>query len=257
MMRWLAMLLLVMGAFAAQPAAAQAPAPVLQGQVEKEKPVYSDTSLGNLIKSMLRMGAQDPSDAEVLNDYAKVHECKIYQQNYQNDFKMARLREGIAKIIQRDRLTWPNAFQFVVPMQLDEYDFGSGLFLLSRLSKLNNVNSFSIQDKPNDICLMRTTLKRFPYSVSVRLDQPVTILGLPIDKKDGEALLARMMQEGNEKRVVYARISIVVSFMPKMENVPMGNEIRAPDKYLFDGNLRTIEFFEDKELTKPIWSLTR
>ena len=219
--------------------------------------VYAPANITNLMRAMLRSSALDPTDPLVRDDYLLVHECDLYRANYADEFKMKRLQEAAGKSIEQNRAGWPNAFTFDAPLQLDHYDFKAEQYLFDKESKLLNVNSFAVLRSEMAICLPGKALQRFPAAVSVRIDQPVSVPGIPIAPKEAEALLSRLTVGGLQKhKQVFARFSIIASFMPPVDAMLKSGEIKL-NRYTFDGRLMQIEFFEDAGHTRPIWTLTR
>lgn len=219
------------------------------------KRIYAQPTPKNLIRAMLRAGALDVTHPDVLNDYALLNECELFIQNVNDDFRMQRFRTAIGKVIAQDRAGWPDAFSFVSPLQLDKYDFTSQNFMLVPKAQIKNVNSFHLMDTRAEVCQRGQYLKKFPLDVSVRVDQPLTVTGLPLSEAAGNALLQSMLKSGNTARQIYGRFNIAVSFMSRYEVTSERGANTA--KYVFDGSLASIEFFEDEAMTKPIWVFTK
>lgn len=219
--------------------------------------VYAAPTLGNLEKAMLRGGALDATNHGVLRDYMIIHECQMFRDNQRDDFKMERIEAAIGKLINEQKTTWPDAFMFVTPLQLDKYDFASSSFKINGADKLQNVNSFILLENSGPLCQQGLELTDMPPAISVRIDQPVTVAGIPLPKDQADALLQRMLKAGNVQRQIFARFKIAVSFM--MAITPRSSRAgEAPNqKYTFDGTLQGIDFFEDEAMTKLIWSFSR
>lgn len=221
---------------------------------------YVDVTVANVMKAMLRAGALDGSEAAVRDDYLIVNECQLYSANYRDEFQLQRLREATGKLIDQQRASWPNGFLFVSPLQLDRYDFERGQFMLAKASALTNVNSFQLLTPTRDATCDQRRPTRFPDYATIRIDQPVTLAGIPLERAAAEALLHRLEARSAgsgvaggatvPQRTIYARFSFAASFMP-----PVTPETRG--RYRFDGRLMAIELFEDEKLTQPLWKLTR
>src|ERR1700733_2933880 len=53
----------------------------------------------NLMNTLMRFGALDPRDDKILDNYALVTQCDLYQNFYNNDFKWNKVRAAIRESI--------------------------------------------------------------------------------------------------------------------------------------------------------------
>ncbi len=220
--------------------------------------VYAAANTSNLMLAMLRSNALDQSDPLVRNDYLLVQECDLYRDNFRDEFKMRRLEEAAAKTITKNRAGWPNAFTFNAPLRLDHYDFKSEQYLFDKDSQLLNVNSFVLlYSSESGICIPGKSLNRFPASIGVRIDQPISVSGIPLPQAQAETLLHDLQASGGSaNKQIYARFNIAATFMPPVESLLHASEAKL-GRYYFDGRLMQIEFFEDANYKRPIWTLMR
>ena len=227
-------------------------------QAGEQATIYAAANPSNLMLAMLRSNALDQSDPLVRNDYLLIQECELYRQNFRDEFKMRRLEEAAAKTIAKNRAGWPNAFTFDAPLRLDRYDFKGEQYLLDKDSQLLNVNSFVLlYSSESGICIPGKSFDRFPASVGVRIDQPISVAGIPLPQTRAEALLHDLQANGgSSNKQIYARFNIAVTFMPPIEGLLRSNEAKL-SRYYFDGRLMQIEFFEDANYKRPIWTLMR
>jgi len=232
-------------------------ATVLAGAAHAEVTrVYADPTLANMNKAMLRAGALDPSRREVLRDYMLIHECDMFRQNQQDDFRMEKIENAIATLIAQQKTQWPDAFTFATPLTLDKYDFTNSMFAFTAGSRLQNVNTLVLLEGVSNVCQQGVTLAMMPNTVAVHIEQPVTVTGIPLPKDVAAALLQRMLKSGNDKRQIYARFKIVANYMKSMDEQKNAKNSNG-SYYTFDGTLQGIDFFEDEAMTRPIWSFSR
>ncbi len=241
--------LLVLALLIASPALAQQ---MPAEPVAVAKHIYAKPTRDNIMKAMLRAQALDATNPGVQTDYLLLNECQIFRDNYRDDFRLQQIRKAVLETITLNRAGWPDAFMFVTPMKLDQYDFNQQIFAFRDEVRLKNVNSFKLMEGSRDVCMAGQTAPRVPTNASVRIDQPVTLPGIPLNQNQGKILLDHMKQAGNNDRQIYARFNIDLSYMP-----PYDNQEITERTYLFEGSLYSIEFFEDQALTKPIWTFTK
>src|ERR1700685_2832792 len=83
----------------------------------------------DLLHTMIRFNALDLSqDNRLLDEYAAITDCDIYQYYSRDDFKWNQMRTTIRKSIEMSRSTFPSRYYFDVKVQLGRYDFADKLY---------------------------------------------------------------------------------------------------------------------------------
>lgn len=212
---------------------------------------FEQLTYSNVIKSLVRFDALNLQNDKILDDYAQLNDCDSFYKNFRDDFAMQKRRAALRAYIKENRSEFPDSYYFTAPMRLDQFDFKTRVFRLHDKSKLTNVNSFSLVAlKSREVCVKGAKLTFVPDEIGVVIDQPVTIEGLPIAEDKAAQLIKRMNAAKNFNRVIYTRFSLLLVFAP-----PIVKETAT--RYNADAQLLSVEFFEDKEMTKPIWIYTR
>lgn len=212
---------------------------------------FAPLTYGNVLQSLVRFDALNLENDRILDDYAQVVDCDNFYKNYRDDFAKQARRVALRQDIKKNRMNFPDSYYFTSEMKLGEFDFKARIFALDKASQLNNVNSFAlVKLNTREKCVKGARLTFLPDEIGVTIDQPVTIQGLPISEEKAKALVANMNAVKNYNRVIYARFSMLMVYAP-----PITTEMMT--RYNADAQLLSVEFFEDKQMTKPIWIYTR
>jgi hypothetical protein len=217
----------------------------------------------NLVRTMIHLNALDTGDDTLIDEYALITECKLYQNFYTDDFKWNQVRAAIRDSIQKHSAEFPVAYGYKNKVQLDRYDFKERLFHFTNGTVIQNVNAFLLYQTEGPDC-DKARIKYVPKSFRAVLEIPFSIYGLPMQPDDAEKLLQQMKETGNNARVVYARFNLHVMFAEQLRKnfMQSGPETysqggRPPsDPFKFDAHLDSVEFFTDEDMTKLIYTFT-
>lgn len=212
---------------------------------------FAPLTYSNVLKSLVRFDALNMQDDAILDDFAQITECDQFHKNYRDDFAKQQRRQALRDDVKKNRMNYPDSYYFTTQMRLDKFDFKARAFMLEKDSQLKNINSFSlVKLRSREVCVDNVRLGFLPLEIGATLDQPVTVEGLPISEEKAKALIATMNAAKNYNRIIYARFSMLLVYAPP---------IKAPmmQRYNADAQLLSVEFFEDKEMTRPIWIYTR
>lgn len=223
---------------------------------------YAKPDWTNLLRTLVRFNALNINDDTTLDEYAAVSECDLYKVLYKDDFKWNKVRAAIRESIGQNLSTFPTSYAYQTELQLDRYDFQDKLFRLTAKTTLHNVNTFRIYKVEGESCDNVKT-KLIPTAFRAVLDTPVFFDGLPLSQPDAEALLQQMKLDKNSDRVVNAVFKMRVIYIAPthLSHVPgdsrgytqNGNDEERTIR--LDVRLDSIEFYEDKALTRLIYKL--
>ncbi|MGE3623668.1 MAG: DUF4852 domain-containing protein [Bdellovibrionales bacterium] len=226
---------------------------------------YSKTTFENYAKALVRYNAFDIKDDALLDDYAIITDCDLVKSLYDNDFQWSQVRSIIRDSLKMNLASFPTGFHYDSQVQLERYDFKNKTFRFTHKSMINAVNSFTLNF--NSLAEWNCggkELKHLPYTYTLVVGTPVTIGGLPFSEEDANALLKRLESEGNVSRVLYVRFNIRVLYIDPIRRSRVASEqqaytqagTRAGRTIRMDGRLDSVDFFEDKEHTRLIYSYT-
>jgi len=227
---------------------------------------FAKLSLDNIMKALVRYGAVDIRNDLVIDLYAGIMVCDLYQELYHDDFKWNKVRNVLREKIKEDIAFFPTGFQYDSVLQLGKYDFKEKIYRFSRKTAQFNANVFRMSTNKGDDCNRQGGLQ-LPPTFEIVLDKPVTIVGIPMDEAAGKKLFERLERNGNEDHLIYVRFKIGISYvapfiktkaraaMNANEDFRRGSEEEdyETDKIRFDGYLHLLEFYEDPERTHLIY----
>jgi hypothetical protein len=223
---------------------------------------YAPPSIANILKTLVRFGALDVSDDEVLNTYAMAVECKIYTRYYKDDFQWHKVQAAMRKAIRQDIMTYPTALYYDASLALTRYNFKDKVYLFSDRYSLKNVDFFSLSAEGDNSC-DKNQNKLLPVDYHFVLDQPLALTGLPLSEEDANTLFDRMEKADNKKHVVFARVNMKVVFVDRL--IYTRNQLtrrilgflhqNTGRNYVrLDVRIGSIDFYEDEARTKLIYS---
>ncbi|MDD3370950.1 MAG: DUF4852 domain-containing protein [Alphaproteobacteria bacterium] len=217
---------------------------------------YIEPSRANLIRTMIRFGAVDLGDENLLDDYARITECDIYSQFYSNDFKWNEVRQAIRKSVQLNVATFPVTFYYDIKLPLGRYDFNAKMFRFSAKDAVDGVNIItltSLSSGCND-----SDAVYLPRIFRAYLTSTIYTDGLPMPEAEAKALLKRMNESGT--REIYARYNLRIVYVePLVKFDGRGRRREASysqtdQKHVDEANLSarldSIAYYEDHEHTK-------
>ncbi|MFA5040501.1 MAG: DUF4852 domain-containing protein [Bdellovibrionales bacterium] len=224
---------------------------------------YADISWLNLINTMVRFNAINMSDDVMIDEYALISECDLYKSFYANEFKWNQVRGALRESLKMNTQTYPTKYHYDSTLELERYNFRNMNFRFSEKTPLRNINSLVIYSVEGTSCPAAEVL-HMPRSFRTILTVPLTLEGLPLSEDDAEALLARMRKNNNANRVIYVRYNLRIIYVQPMK---INAERKREDEPLyvqtgkvaskdvrFDTYLDSIEFFEDPQRTKLIYT---
>jgi len=225
---------------------------------------YEKPTLKNIVNALIRFGAVDIYNDEVIDVFARTNECAIYKQYYKDVFKWEKVRGKLREEIHENVATFPTGFRYETALTLDRYDFKRGIYPFHDVTRYQSVNTFTLQTSSGDFCSDNETIE-FPYTYKMVLDTPITIEGLPLSKEEGEDLFDRMTAQDNKDHIIYANFNIRTIYIAA---IATAKEMREREKELsvakvrqdvqyssivLDSRLDSIEYFEDPARTKLIY----
>ncbi|MDP9126641.1 MAG: DUF4852 domain-containing protein [Pseudomonadota bacterium] len=224
------------------------------------RPTWSD-----LLRTMVRFNALDLSDDNLLDSYASVTECDLYQFYYKDDFKWNQVRKSLRESISMNTQTFPVYYRFDSEVLLDRYDFQNKVYRFQEKSVIRNVNLFRIYDVQGSPCGDPAS-QYMPRSFQAASDTTVNLNGLPLAPADAQALLRQMNDDKNYDRVLFMRVNMTVTYIGRLhkEITDLGvngkraiyfqNKDTDPHVVKLDVRLDSVAFYEDQDKTKLVYT---
>jgi len=230
-------------------------------QTARAEGEYIKPNFTQILKMLMRFGAIDINDEGVLNNYAKVQECKLYKHFYRDVFRWNQVQAALRKSIRKDIKTYPTSISYDAELQLERYDFKKNIFNFTKKTTLTGVNLFTLDTSKEALCGVEN-IYFFPTVYNLILDQPINFKGLPLGKDDAKTIFYRLEKSGNKDHIIYTRFNMrVIYIAPLTRQLGLNGKPldtltqgRAKKTVRLDSHLDSIEFFEDKDRAKLIYS---
>lgn len=213
---------------------------------------YAHPSLVELVKTMVMMNGYDTEDSSWIDEYGRVVYCNLYYENYKNDVVWNRIRDQILSRVRKKREYYRVNYEVVSPFVLGRYDFKTQFFpIVSQSTLLKNVGYINLRaaSDTEEECRGRFINTSFPTSIDLQLPKPLTVEGIYMPVNKVEKMMVRMEESGNSQRTIYGRIRVHVNEVP-----PLPSFKSREWQVVLKGEVRSVDFFLDNELTKPIGS---
>ena len=213
---------------------------------------YNPINHISLSKLLWTYGVHDPKNNEILDHYLSINNCDFYRRYRKNDFQWERVRAGMRREIDYYAKDYPNRFEIKAVVPLDRYDFEKSAFIIDPKFALNNAGSIQIpMDVPEEYCAPREASNFFPWNVKFIADNKFSLKEIPVSPSQAQLILKRIKKykytDLADKHAVSLKFEIV------MNDVKYSYQASAHGKSIFKGQLDTITFYEDPQMTKPIW----
>lgn len=210
---------------------------------------YVEVNFDDLANTSVLVGALDLSQQPVLDEYAQLFYCKIYQDFFENDSQWIDVSTAIRKRFQATKAIVPQKYFFKVDVTIGRYDVASKSFPFGYKSVFNKVGLLEFYSQRSvDKCGIAKP-SYFPLNYSVQLHSPLTLDKIEMTS---QAMLQKVSEvplfEGVNKKLTAVFFIDIEGYK---EHVTSG----VISKILFSGNLDKIIFYTDNSLTNRIRSI--
>jgi len=220
---------------------------------------YSEPTFRELAQTMMFMDGFKTTEDVVVDEYAKLMYCGLYNEKFTNDFEWNKIRSMLLQKIQTRKDYFRVLYQISGVIYLGRYNFETQDFPFINDSALVNVGSLVLFDATNNAELQRQRVLCggaravsliIPAYYVFRLNQPLTFDRLKIPMDEAQKLLNRMQKSKNLERNLYVRFRVrVIAAHP-------ASQIQAAlEAAVLSGELTAIDLFLDKEMTQPFASV--
>ena len=217
---------------------------------------YSKPNIYSLSQTYIKMVLNTLPAEEVsknINDYAQLMFCELYNKEYNNDFKWNRITRQLVEKIRQEKSIFPKYYEFIGPVQLGRYDFDHEYFPLTAETAINKASVMQIYEtEPQFVQCLRHRLNRmFPLDYYIQLSSPLNIQKIHMSPGKAELLIQNIEESGdNAVREVYIRFRVEIVSLLQTEGIGKNTQPKA----IFKVNVKSVDFFEDKEFTRFISS---
>jgi hypothetical protein len=206
----------------------------------------------NLAKLYWRLGVFDSGDDRAVDNFMLITECDLYQANVNNDFEWKKVREAAKTSLEIRRKSFPTKFEFLIPVELGNYDPELGGFPLQDAYAYNNVQRLEVVGNSiqRELCGTTGEIKDYPRNLMLILEKPFTYNFAKVDEHVAQAYIVRKQKEVMKhdvdvrqkryKRTAYVRLR--VDFNEYQGTIRGRNGVLLA---IMKADLKGIDLFED------------
>lgn len=219
---------------------------------DKNADSFQRSTPENLAKLYWRLGVFDSGDDRAVDNFMMITECDLYQANVNNDFEWKKVREAAKTSLEIRRKSFPTKFEFLIPIELGNYDPDLGGFPLQDAYAYNNVQRLEVVGNSiqREICGMTGEIKDYPRNLMLILEKPFTYNFAKVDEHVAQAYIVRKQKEVMKhdvdvrqkryKRTAYVRLR--VDFNEYQGTIRGRNGVLLA---IMKADLKGIDLFED------------
>jgi hypothetical protein len=152
------------------------------------KQIIAPGTFENLLKAAIKLEAFDLNDDAVIDDFAKVVHCDIYQKYFPNEFDWRRVRVAMRQSIQAEMQTYPTLIYLERTEHVGKYDFSSGILELQPESIMRKTALLELsQGNERDFCGAKLTV--LPATFIAALDNPIQLEGIELGEEEARTVV--------------------------------------------------------------------
>jgi hypothetical protein len=205
-------------------------------------------TLVNLVNAAIKLHAIDIGSDDVIDDYARIAYCDVYQRYHLDEFTWRRVRVALRTKIQQDEADFPTTMFLERTEHFGKYDFASGTLLMLPDSIMHNVTELLLLRIGNgQVC--KSTLTAITEDFVSLLDKPVWIDGIKMSDQEAQAVISGLTSTVDEENVIRTGYGRYIIGLDSSGRAPVGMK----NSIVFVSHLLRVTFYEDAAYQKPFW----
>ncbi len=210
---------------------------------------YVEVNFDDLSNTALRVGALTLNEQPVLDEYAQLFYCKIYEDFFQNDSQWMEVSQAIRKKYMSARESVPQKYFFKTDIMIGRYNSEIKAFPLAPSSVFNKIVSLEFFSyRGIDRCGLDGT-KYFPSTYSLELSEPFTLDKVAITS---QAMLTKVSEipiwSGSDKKITGVFFIDIQGYKERILT-------NLFSKVVYSGNIAKVAFYTDDTLESHIRSI--
>lgn len=225
---------------------------------------YIKPTVERLSQLYWALAMMDLKDNEAIDGYLMIHECDLYKQFYMRDFELDELRKVTRDSIMFNISKFPTKFEVFLPVGLDRYDLGRGVFGVYSASQFVNAKRLEVSrnSASRRIC-NQDSIPKYPRNFILAFNRPFTLVDIPMSKEQAQEIIdfaEEDMKKGFDGknfefksysplwRIVFLRIKVSITQYKEMAS--NYSEELVP---VFFANIDGYQIYSDKDRTQLIY----
>ncbi len=206
-----------------------------------------------LAQTLVRLKAVNLADDAVLDEYARLAHCPLFQGLYDDEFTWNDVRPAMRASVAQNIADFPMQYAVMGSVALGRYDFDQNGFRFRDPGTMENLGFLELTGTEAPRC-GGDNYRYFPSLYRVRLRRPVTLRLVPMSPDEADRLREYLVESGNRDRILTIRFNI--SIIDVADRTEIGRGPSGPGTTLL-ANPDSIDLFADREMTVPIYTYLR
>ena len=214
---------------------------------------YTEANTLSLAETAIMLDAVDIDTEEVLEAYARMQYCEIFQDYFENDFEWKKISEAIKddfyKKVQTNQVS--TRYYIRSGMAVDRYDFEKNIFPVLRDFQLHRVGDMEVHDSLQEqYCGKQSGHLAIPTFYNMKIQDALNIQSItPISDEATERLGAIPLNRHNQRIVTAVFFFNVIGIEEKAKRTTFGHRLT------FTAEIEKVVFYADAALTMPVGEL--
>lgn len=215
---------------------------------------YTEVSHQALSDLIWKYNIHSLDNDKALNAYFQKNNCELFSKYYSDDFQWQTIMDGFKRNIRYFSNNMPQKFYIVATIPIDRYDFTKSAFIINKNIAMKNAGSIQIPFYGRRIIKCEDyeiEEKYFPDIIDFIADRKFSLTEIPVNPLDANQLLSRI--KNNYYVALDSNRALAVRFLITINGIESYTPKDVFSTISFKGSLDEIAFFEDPELTIPVW----
>lgn len=223
-----------------------------QADPAKEKPVkYEDINIRDLTAFTALTKGVDLNNLSAFLEYLQITNCEIYTPIKNNQFRQQELQRSVlGQIAQHQKELHELHLRIPVTFLTSGYNFETQSLDIVDKDRMKRVNSLQLFSPTDQICDNRgNRYSRLPVLYWVKLNMPVSLYRIPIQRSLAEAITAKLdRRHTNEsQQIIYGNILVQIDPIAPTLKTAVSERVTG----MLQGQVDAIDLYLDHERKIP------
>lgn len=209
---------------------------------------YKDIDLIDITKFSLHYKSVDLNNIDTFKDYLHLSDCEVYEAVKNNPFKLQEVQQAVLKdLAQHDLGDTSLYLRLPVIFYIKGYNFETQSFPVIQSNQFSRVNMLQLITPVGPMCENENigSLKSIPINYIVKLNVPISLYRIPIQRNIAESLSSRLYSATPDgtTRVLYGYVLLKIEpIQPETQKSSIG-----PDRIMLRGDAEAIDLYIDQD----------
>jgi hypothetical protein len=205
-------------------------------------------TLLNVVNAAIKLGAIDISTDEVIDDYAKLRYCSIYEAHHLDEFTWRKVRVALRNSLEKEKDSFPTIMYLEKQEHFGQYDFSVSALLMQPDSIMHNVTKIRLINGDH-ASACGSDMPHLSYDFISILDKPLWIDSIKMSDQEAQAIVSGMTTKAEQDTVTRTAYGRYIISLDGTGHAPPG----MANSVVFLTHIIRVTFYEDPQYQKPFW----